>query len=310
MRRSERTRTRSSSWLNGFGMKSSAPASIALFFSAPTLDVTMITGSIAVSSSARSCRQTVYPSMSGITTSRRMRSGFSDLAASSAEAPFVAEMTSYARAARTASSRRTFSGTSSTTRIRASYSLTVSFSAVLLHRLDEPNDVDGLRDVGVEAGVEEPFTISVHGLRGQRHDRNRRRPCVCAQAGEGFDTVYVGQLDVHQHEIRLVFGRQLHRPLAGRRLEQAEAGCLEDVAEELHVLLVVLDDEDLRACHVEPAFDGSVKTKALPSPSSLSTQIRPPCNSTSRFESASPRPVPSRCPAPASVCWNSSKIRS
>ena len=33
----------------------------------------------------------------------------------------------------------------------------------------------------------------------------------------------------------------------------------------------------------------------LPLPSSLSTQIRPPCSSTSRFESASPSPVPSRC---------------
>src|SRR3989454_4212812 len=239
-----------------------------------------------------------------------MRSGFSDLAAASAEAPSVAETTSYARAVSTASSRRTFSGTSSTTRIRASYSLTVHFSALLLHRLDEFHDVHGLRDVGVEAGVEETFTIPVHGLRSQRHDRNRRRARVCAQAAERVDTVEVRQLDVHQHLIRLLFGRQLHRLLAGRRLEQAVAGCLEDIAEELHVLLVVLDDEDLRACHVEVASDGSVKTKALPSPGSLSTQILPPCNSTSRFESASPRPVPSRCPAPASVCWNSSKIRS
>ena len=42
------TRTSSSSWLNGFGMKSSAPASIAFFFSGPMLEVTMITGSTAV----------------------------------------------------------------------------------------------------------------------------------------------------------------------------------------------------------------------------------------------------------------------
>ena len=55
---------------------------------------------------------------------------------------------------------------------------------------------------------------------------------------------------------------------------------------------------------------GSVNTNVLPWPSSLSTQIRPPCSSTSRFESARPRPVPSRCSTPASVCWNSSKIRS
>src|SRR5207253_7408594 len=92
----------------------------------------------------------------------------------SAEAPFVAETTSYACAVSTASSRRTFSGTSSTTRIRALCSLTARVSAVLLHRLDELHDVHGLRDIGVEAGVEEPFTIAVHGLRGERHGRDPR----------------------------------------------------------------------------------------------------------------------------------------
>ena len=51
-------RVSSSSRLNGFGMKSSAPASIAFVFSDPSLAVSMITGSIAVSSCARSCRQT------------------------------------------------------------------------------------------------------------------------------------------------------------------------------------------------------------------------------------------------------------
>ncbi len=48
----------SSSWLNGFGMKSSAPASIAFVFSCPMLDVTMITGSTAVASFARRWVQT------------------------------------------------------------------------------------------------------------------------------------------------------------------------------------------------------------------------------------------------------------
>ena len=51
-------RVSSSSRLNGFVMKSSAPASIAFVFSDPSLAVSMITGSIAVSSCARSRRQT------------------------------------------------------------------------------------------------------------------------------------------------------------------------------------------------------------------------------------------------------------
>ena len=58
MRRSERTRVSSSPWLNGLGMKSSAPASIASVFSGPMLEVTMITGRSAVSSLARMLRHT------------------------------------------------------------------------------------------------------------------------------------------------------------------------------------------------------------------------------------------------------------
>jgi hypothetical protein len=42
---------------------------------------------------------------------------------------------------------------------------------------------------------------------------------------------------------------------------------------------------------------GSVKTNRLPRPLSFSTQIRPPCSSTRRFESASPSPVPSEAVA-------------
>ena len=51
-------RVSSSSRSNGFGMKSSAPASIAFVFSGPSLAVSMITGSTAVSSRSRSRLQT------------------------------------------------------------------------------------------------------------------------------------------------------------------------------------------------------------------------------------------------------------
>ena len=77
-------RVRSSSRSNGFGMKSSAPASIAVVFSEPSLAVSMITGRTAVSSCARSCLQTARPSGGGIITSSSTRSGFADNASSSA----------------------------------------------------------------------------------------------------------------------------------------------------------------------------------------------------------------------------------
>src|SRR5439155_25393833 len=109
-------------------------------------------------------------------------------------------------------------------------------------------------------------------------------------------------------EVRLVREGQLHGPAAGRGLQRVVSRCMEDVPEELHVLLVVLDHEDARTRH-EAGLAGSVNTNVLPFPSSLSTQMRPPCSSTSCFERARPRPVPSRCSRPDSVCWNSSKMR-
>ena len=64
-----------------------------------------------------------------------------------------------------------------------------------------------------------------------------------------------------------------------------------------------------RLVMVTTGATGSVNTNLLPSPGLLSTQIRPLCSSTKRFDSASPSPVPSRCSLPAAACWNSSKIR-
>ncbi len=50
-----------------------------------------------------------------------------------------------------------------------------------------------------------------------------------------------------------------------------------------------------------------VKVKVLPTPTSLSTCNDPPCNSTSRWEMANPRPAPWRS-APRPTWWNLSKI--
>ena len=52
---------------------------------------------------------------------------------------------------------------------------------------------------------------------------------------------------------------------------------------------------------------GSENVNFAPRPGALSTRIAPPCNSTSFFASARPRPVPSDRWAPL-ICVNSSKI--
>src|SRR3954464_12437545 len=99
-----------------------------------------------------------------MTTSRRTRSGRSFSTTSSASLPSFAVTTSYPWGASTASSRRTFAGTSSTTRILGRCSATV---AVLPDDLDQLEDVDRLREVPVEPSFEEPFAIAAHGLRRQ-----------------------------------------------------------------------------------------------------------------------------------------------
>src|SRR5207245_2560940 len=56
---------------------------------------------------------------------------------------------------------------------------------------------------------------------------------------------------------------------------------------------------------------GIEKLKLLPFPSSLSTQIRPPCPSTASLQKARPRPGERRLPSPlVGICPNFSKILS
>ena len=66
----------------------------------------------------------------------------------------------------------------------------------------------------------------------------------------------------------------------------------------------------VRDVHHLPAFcrTGRVKRKVLPRPASLSTQILPPCSSTSLRESGRPSPVPSVLLPVGCACSNSSKI--
>src|SRR6476646_8169330 len=100
--------------------------------------------------------------------------------------PSLAVTTSYPRGTSTASSSRTFSGTSSTTRILACRSATV---AVLLDGVDQLCDVDRLGEVAVEAGLEESLPVSAHRLRGQRQHGDRGRLLGPSQPRECLDAV-------------------------------------------------------------------------------------------------------------------------
>ena len=67
---------------------------------------------------------------------------------------------------------------------------------------------------------------------------------VGADLAQRLDAVDVGQLDVHQDQVGAMLVREADAFLAGRRLERRVAVVAQDVAHELHVLLVVLDDQD------------------------------------------------------------------
>src|SRR6266478_9573434 len=115
-----------------------------------------------------------------------------------------------------------------------------------------------------------------------------------------------GRLDIHEDEGGR---RRLGQPdplLRGVGLDRPVAVELEDVALQLPVLLVVLDDQDQLAGH---HATGNVKVKVDPRPTSLSTQILPPCSSTNFFARVSPSPVPSCLRVSSLPTWrNSSKI--
>src|SRR6266850_4927269 len=113
---------------------------------------------------------------------------------------------------------------------------------------------------------------------------------------ERAHAVHPRQLDVHQHQLRLLLAGESDTVLGVRGLDDGEAVVLQEIARELHVLVVVLHQQDQIA---QPFTStgrrmGSVNENVLPLPGLLSSEIRPPCSSTKRFVRVSPSPVPSR----------------
>src|SRR5438552_59195 len=145
--------------------------------------------------------------MPGITTSRRIRSGRSLATFSSASGPDSAGTTAYPRGASTASNSLMFLGVSSTTRIfgcRSILPLLARTLAELPHLLRKFLDVDRLDQVAVEPGAEESFAIALHGEGGQSDHRDRGRAWLGHEPAQRCDSVHVGQLDIHQDQIRQV----------------------------------------------------------------------------------------------------------
>ena len=107
--------------------------------------------------------------------------------------------------------------------------------------------------------------------------------------------VHMRQLDVHKNKVGTLLFRSANAGLAIPGLRHLITGTVQEIAEDLPIVLLVLDHKYALA-HALPACcstrNGTVKENVEPLPSFDSTQSRPPCISTIRFAMARPRPVP------------------
>src|SRR5215469_3274524 len=248
-RTSERTRAKSAMSLTGLERKSSAPDSSPRTRSAASVSaVTITTGMSDVRASALSRRQTSNPSMRGIMTSSRMRSGRSSWAIRSALSPSLAASTLKYSLASLASSNLTFTSTSSTTRMRADMSFRSIQEAG--HSLKEVGDRDRLRDVSLATAFADLLFIALHGEGGHRYHRNGAQLLVFLDPFGHFEAGHFGKLDIHQNQVRMMLARQLQRFHAILGLQNVVAVRFQQIVEELHVEIVVFDDQDPLASHM------------------------------------------------------------
>ena len=160
--------------------------------------------------------------------------------------------------------------------------------AGLPNRLQEFLDVDRLADIAVETGLGDVLAVLLHDRGCHRHDGDLRSSRILAQRLEGIDAVHARQLNIHEDQVRILFGGELDAVLRRAGFDGRVALDLQHVADELEVSFVVFDDQyEAHRC------SGIVKVKVDPLPGSLSSQILPPCSSTNFLVRASPRPVPS-----------------
>src|SRR6185503_19845955 len=120
------------------------------------------------------------------------------------------------------------------------------------------------------------------------------------EALRDLQAVETGQLNVHEDQPRPHGLRDAERLLAVAGGPDVEALALEREPRDLEVLLVIVDDQDGTERHGRaPAATacsgiarGSTAWNTLPLPNVLRAPTVPPCASTMRRVSASPRPVP------------------
>src|ERR1700683_2433983 len=108
-----------------------------------------------------------------------------------------------------ASSRRTFTSTSSTTRIRAD--MAAPSTQKTLHGSEKVGDRNGLGDVVLAATLADFFLVALHGERGHRDDRDHFQLVIFLDPLRHFEAGDLRQLNVHQDEIGMILAREPQR---------------------------------------------------------------------------------------------------
>src|SRR3954469_18559503 len=172
---------------------------------------------------------------------------------------------------------------------------------------------EGLRHITIAAGSLRLRLVAGEGVGGHRDDRDVPERRIGLDPARRLVAVEHGKLDVHQDQVRLVLARHGEAGGAVMRLQELVADAVDEVADDLPVVLGVLDHQDtLRhaASICSAALTGTAIRNVEPSPRTDSTSMVPPCIATSRCEIARPRPVPPFWRVELlSTCWNSSKMR-
>src|SRR6185436_9084173 len=132
--------------------------------------------------------------------------------------------------------------------------VTSGLPQILLEGGEEGLHVDRLGDVAVAAGLEEAVLVAAHGVRGQRQDGDLPGAVVALHLAHDREAVHAGEVNVHQDQVggRVGLAGDRQRFLAAGRLDDVVAALFEQVLDELHVHVVVFDDEDGSIHHAGP----------------------------------------------------------
>src|ERR1700761_5718330 len=122
------------------------------------------------------------------------------------------------------SSKRTLASLSSTIRIlalRMSLSLSIGEFQRDVERVHKLLDLDRLRKIPKESGLQAFLDVSRHCVGAESYDRDVGCSLVLTKNLQGFDAADPGQIDIHQDDFRTIGSRKLDAQIPVRRTQQA-----------------------------------------------------------------------------------------